>query len=267
MKKRVMFVGGGAMAGAILAGLKNAGKDLSQVHLYDPSQTRMEELKKSFGLIPVTSSAEGAADADIVILAVKPQVLLEVLEEIQPSLRAETVVASIAAGITLSSLEKALPNQKVVRVMPNTPLMIGEGMSGICGGRLAELADVEAVTEIFSASGKTLIVPEKQMDALSGISGCGPAFTYLFIEALMDAGVLNGLSRKDALLLAAQTVQGSARMILETGEEPAALKGQVTSPGGTTIAGVCEMEKAGVRGTMMEAVTATVKRSKELSNG
>lgn len=255
------------MAGAILAGLKNAGKDLSFVQLYDPSQTRMAELKESFGLVPVSNSSEGVKNADIAILAVKPQVLLDVLEGIRSSLKPETVVVSIAAGITLGSLEKALPSQKVVRVMPNTPLMIGEGMSGICGGSLTDLADVEAVTEIFAASGKTLVISEKQMDALSGVSGCGPAFTYLFIEALMDAGVLNGLSRKDALLLAAQTVQGAARMVLETGEEPAALKGQVTSPGGTTIAGVCEMEKAGVRGTMMEAVTATVRRSKELGNG
>lgn len=267
MKKRILFIGGGAMAGAILAGLKNAGKDLSQVYLYDPSKTRMEELKKSFGVITVTSSSKGTADADVVVLAVKPQVLLEVLEEIKTFLKPETVVVSIAAGIPLNSLEKALPNQKIVRVMPNTPLMIGEGMSGICGGNLADSAAVETVTEIFAASGKTLVIPEKQMDALTGISGCGPAFAYLFIEALTDAGVLNGLSRKDALLLAAQTVQGSARMVLETGEEPAALKGQVTSPGGTTIAGVCEMEKAGVRGIMMEAVTATVKRSKELRNG
>lgn len=262
-----MFIGGGAMAEAILAGLKNAGKSFSSVQMYTPSPQRLEELKISFGLTPVSSSPEGVKNADIVVLAVKPQVLLEVLEEVRSSLKPETVVVSIAAGITLNSLEEALPNHKVVRVMPNTPLMISEGMSGICGGSLADSADVEAVTEIFAASGKTLVIPEKQMDALSGISGCGPAFTYLFIESLMDAGVLNGLSRKDALLLAAQTVQGAARMILETGEEPAALKGQVTSPGGTTIAGVREMEKAGIRGTMMEAVTATIKRSKELSNG
>ena len=151
--------------------------------------------------------------------------------------------------------------------MPNTPLMIGEGMSGICQGTLASQADLEAVQEIFSASGKTLIIKEAQMDALSGISGCGPAFVYLFIEALMDAGVLSGLPRKDALLLAAQTVQGAARMVLETGNEPAALKGQVTSPGGTTIAGIHVLENRGMRGAIMDAVTATIKRSEELGNG
>ena len=267
MKKKLMFVGGGAMAEAILTGLEKSGKDLKNVSVFDPNPRRLAELESLLGISPVPDTPTGIQTADIVIIAVKPQVLPDVLPEIASVVKSSAVVVSIAAGITLKVLEKALPEQKVIRVMPNTPLMVGEGMSGLCKGTFVSEEDLAVVEEIFSASGKTLIVKENLIDALSGISGCGPAFMYLFIEALMDAGVLNGLTRKEACLLAAQTMLGSARMVLETGEEPAKLKGQVTSPGGTTIAGIKELEKAALRGAVMDAVTATIQRSKELENG
>jgi len=267
MKKKLMFVGGGAMAEAILTGLEKSGKDLKNVSVFDPNPRRLAELESLLGISPVPDTPTGIQTADIVIIAVKPQVLPDVLPEIASAVKSSAVVVSIAAGITLKVLEKALPEQKVIRVMPNTPLMVGEGMSGLCKGTFVSEEDLAVVEEIFSASGKTLIVKENLIDALSGISGCGPAFMYLFIEALMDAGVLNGLTRKEACLLAAQTMLGSARMVLETGEEPAKLKGQVTSPGGTTIAGIKELEKAALRGAVMDAVTATIQRSKELENG
>jgi len=262
-----MFVGGGAMAEAILTGLEKSGKDLKNVSVFDPNPRRLAELESLLGISSVPDTPTGIQTADIVIIAVKPQVLPNVLPEIASAVKSNAVVVSIAAGITLKVLEKALPEQKVIRVMPNTPLMVGEGMSGLCKGTFVSEEDLAVVEEIFSASGKTLIVKENLIDALSGISGCGPAFMYLFIEALMDAGVLNGLTRKEACLLAAQTMLGSARMVLETGEEPAKLKGQVTSPGGTTIAGIKELEKAALRGAVMDAVTATIQRSKELENG
>jgi pyrroline-5-carboxylate reductase len=268
MNKKLMFVGGGAMAEAILTGLKKSGKDLKNVSVFDPNPRRLAELESLLGISPVPNTPIGIQTADIVIIAVKPQVLPNVLPEIASAVKQSAVVVSIAAGVTLKVLEKALPEeQKVIRVMPNTPLMVGEGMSGLCKGTFVSEEDLAVVEEIFSASGKTLIVKENLIDALSGISGCGPAFMYLFIEALMDAGVLNGLTRKEACLLAAQTMLGSARMVLETGEEPAKLKGQVTSPGGTTIAGIKELEKAALRGAVMDAVTATIQRSKELENG
>ena len=255
------------MAEAILTGLEKSGKDLKNVSVFDPNPRRLAELESLLGISPVPDTPTGIQTADIVIIAVKPQVLPDVLPEIASAVKSSAVVVSIAAGITLKVLEKALPEQKVIRVMPNTPLMVGEGMSGLCKGTFVSEEDLAVVEEIFSASGKTLIVKENLIDALSGISGCGPAFMYLFIEALMDAGVLNGLTRKEACLLAAQTMLGSARMVLETGEEPAKLKGQVTSPGGTTIAGIKELEKAALRGAVMDAVTATIQRSKELENG
>lgn len=267
MKKKLAFIGGGAMCEAILAGLKGSGLDLYSISVYDPAPARLAELNQKLGIKPAASLEEAVQGKDMVILAVKPQVLPQILADVANGTTSETIIVSIAAGINLPVLEKGMPERRVIRVMPNTPLMIGEGMSGICQGTLASQADVEAVQEIFSASGKTLIIKEAQMDALSGISGCGPAFVYLFIEALMDAGVLSGLPRKDALLLAAQTVQGAARMVLETGNEPAALKGQVTSPGGTTIAGIHVLENRGMRGAIMDAVTATIKRSEELGNG
>ena len=255
------------MAEAILTGLEKSGKDLKNVSVFDPNPRRLAELESLLGISSVPDTPTGIQTADIVIIAVKPQVLPNVLPEIASAVKSNAVVVSIAAGITLKVLEKALPEQKVIRVMPNTPLMVGEGMSGLCKGTFVSEEDLAVVEEIFSASGKTLIVKENLIDALSGISGCGPAFMYLFIEALMDAGVLNGLTRKEACLLAAQTMLGSARMVLETGEEPAKLKGQVTSPGGTTIAGIKELEKAALRGAVMDAVTATIQRSKELENG
>ncbi len=264
MKEKVALIGGGAMAEAILTGLKQTGKILENIWVYDTSAERLVELEKKLGITPASTAKEAMKKAKIVILAVKPQVLPTVLPEVSASTDSDTVVASIAAGIDLAALEKGLAGKKVIRVMPNTPLMIGQGMSGLCTGTLATSEDLAKVEEIFAASGKTLIVKEAQFDALSGISGCGPAFVYLFIESLMDAGVLNGLTRKDSLLLAAQTMQGAARMVLETGMEPAALRGQVTSPGGTTIAGIHTLEKAAVRGAIMDAVGATIKRSEEL---
>ena len=265
--KKITFVGGGAMAEAILAGLKASRKELSTVQIYDTSTKRLEDLNNKLGIIPAETMASGVKDAEVIVLAIKPQVIPAVLPELTKTANPRAIIVSIAAGITLNKLEESLQNFKVIRVMPNTPLMIGEGMSGLCAGTLANSDDLTIVDEIFSASGKTLIIKEAQMDALSGISGCGPAFVYLFIESLMDAGVLNGLTRQDSLLLAAQTVQGAARMVLETGMEPAALKGQVTSPGGTTIAGVRELERAAMRAAIMDAVGATIKRSEELGNG
>lgn len=255
------------MAEAILTGLKAAGKDLSSVQVYDTSEKRLVELEEKLGIKPSTTMAAGLEEAEIVILAVKPQVIPAVLPGLAKAVNPKAIIVSIAAGITLAKMEATLVNLKVVRVMPNTPLMIGEGMSGLCAGTLTTSDDLDLVEEIFSASGRTLVIKESQMDALSGISGCGPAFMYLFIEAFVDAGVINGLTRQDSLLLAAQTMQGAARMVLETGTEPATLKGQVTSPGGTTIVGVRELERRAVRAAIIDAVGATITRSEELGNG
>ncbi|MGE4317942.1 MAG: pyrroline-5-carboxylate reductase [Deferribacterales bacterium] len=260
---RIGFIGAGNMAEAIVKGL-TSGSEKPQIAVSDMSVERLELFKTSYKADVTKDNLKVAGFADILVLAVKPQVMPMVLDQIKDSVNNKLVV-SIAAGIRTDAIEYILGSDtKVVRVMPNTPSLVLEGAAAICGGTSAEEADLALVREMLSAVGVCIVTDESKMDAVTGLSGSGPAYVYQFIEALSDAGVKMGLTRADAVKLAAQTVLGSAKMVLETGKHPGELKDAVTSPGGTTICGLHELEKGGLRSTVMNAVEAASKKSEEL---
>ena len=198
------------------------------------------------------------------MLSVKPQVMAKVLDQVGKQIHPHALVISIAAGIPLAAIEARLPQARVIRTMPNTPALVGAGATAIAAGGHATDDDLKAAKRIFDSVGTTVILEEAQMDAVTGLSGSGPAYIFLIIEALSDAGVKVGLSRYNALALAAQTVLGSAKLLIETNEHPGRLKDMVTSPGGTAIAGLHTLEAGGLRTTLMDAVEAATRRSREL---
>ena len=263
--KKIAFLGGGNMAEALIKGMLSAEVATSrQMVVTDTSPARLNYLKK-YNINLAKSNQEAVQEAEIVLLCVKPQVMDAVLAEIAAAADSKKLVISIAAGITISRIEKALTsNPRVIRVMPNTPALVLSGAAGLAKGSSATSEDMVLALEIFDAVGRAVVVDEKLMDAVTGLSGSGPAFVFTVIEALSDAGVKVGIPRPLALELAAQTVFGSAKMVLETKEHPAKLRDMVTSPGGTTIAGMHELEKGKLRAVLMNAVEAAANRSKEL---
>jgi pyrroline-5-carboxylate reductase len=263
---RMAFIGGGNMAEALVKGILAAGvAKADRMIVTDPSSDRLEHLRKTYGIMVQKGNIEAVHASDIILLCVKPQVMDKVLEEIAPAADMSKLVISIAAGVTVARIEKALAgNPRVVRVMPNTPALVLAGAAGLAAGTGATDDDMAVAKEIFGAVGRAVIVDEKLMDAVTGLSGSGPAYVFTFIEALSDAGVKAGLPRQTALELSAQTVFGAAKMAIETREHPAKLRDMVTSPGGTTIAGMHEIEKGKLRATLMSAVEAATKRSREL---
>lgn len=267
LNRRVGFMGSGQMAEALARGLMAKGVvTADKMCCSDPNQGRMD-LFKSLGIATYETNVEVAQNADVLFVAVKPQYVATVLQEARPFLGPNTTIVSIAAGITVPKLvEAAGPTAKVVRVMPNTPCLVGQTAAAMCLGGQATSEDEAVVRQLFEAVGKIFTVDEKLLAAVTGLSGSGPAYVFIMIEALADGGVRAGLPRDIAMSLAAQTVMGSAKMVLETGKHPGALKDQVTSPGGTTIAGVHELEKAGVRAALMNAVVAATNRAEELAN-
>lgn len=264
--KQIGFIGGGAIAEALIGGILKAGLIApAQITVSDISQERLEFLASKFTVATLGESQRIASKVDVLFLTVKPQVIDTVLENIAHSITEKTIVVSVAAGVTLDHLQSSLPvGIQVVRVMPNTPVAVGAGMAAIALGNYADDKTGEMVAAIFQSSGRAVILDEHAMDAVTGLSGSGPAFAFLIIEALSDAGVRVGLTRQNALLLSAQTIFGAAKMVLETGEHPAKLKDMVTSPGGTTIAGVHILEEKNVRAAMIDAVIAATNRSREM---
>ena len=264
--KRIAFLGGGNMAEAIIKGILRE-ESAAGLMVAEISAERRAWLAQAYpGVEVVENSAEAAAWGDVIILAVKPQQSAAVLTSIKSSVTPAKLIISIMAGVRSGSIEEALGSgTRVVRVMPNTPALIGAGASAICPGSGATAADLDIVDAIFARTGLVVRVDEKQMDAVTGLSGSGPAYVFTFIEALGDAGVKNGLPRDVSARLALQTVLGAARMLAETGEHPAQLREKVTSPGGTTIAGLHVLENGRFRGTIMDAVDAASQRSKELA--
>jgi pyrroline-5-carboxylate reductase len=243
------------------AGLLAQGRSLAS----DPYAGARDHFHKQTKLAAVAGNAEVVAAGDVLILAVKPQMMPSLLDEIRPLLQPRHLVVSIAAGITLVELAHRLGTEtRIVRVMPNTPALLNASASGYSGGPAATSEDLLLVGQLFQSVGVAYAVPEHQLDAVTGLSGSGPAFVYLMIEALADGGVRMGLPREVALKLAAQTVLGSARMVLETGLHPGQLKDAVASPGGTTIAGLHALERSGVRGAFMDAVQAATERAQQL---
>ena len=231
----------------------------------EPRAERREELRQRHGVAVVAGNLAAVQQADILVLSVKPQVIDALLEEIAPAVDARKLVVSIAAGVPITAIARKLgAATRIVRTMPNTPALVGAGATALARGAHATEADLGQAVALFEAVGIAVVVDEHLLDAVTGLSGSGPAFVFLAIEALADGGVKMGLPRHVAMALAAQTVVGAGRLVLETGEHPGKLKDQVTSPGGTTIAGVHALEAAGFRAALIAAVEAAAIRSREL---
>jgi pyrroline-5-carboxylate reductase len=264
-KRTIGFIGGGNMAEAMIRGLLR-GEDFpaAQVSVSGPREERMRELREAYGIDATTDNRVPAA-AQIVVLSVKPQILSRVLDDVGSAISGDALVISIAAGVPVSAIQSRLASgTRVIRAMPNTPALVDAAATAIAGGEHAREADLLDAKRIFDAIGLTVILEESALDAVTGLSGSGPAYVFLILEALSDAGVKVGLSRRTAQLLAAQTLLGSAKLLLETGEHPGRLKDMVTSPGGTAITGLHTLENGGVRTTLMNAVEAATRRSREL---
>ncbi len=254
------------MASALIRGMIRAGAaEPSAISASDPDEATRDALARETGVLVVESNTEVVARSNVLVLAVKPQSLPKVLPQIREKVTADHLIISIAAGVSTATLEAGLgKDRRLVRVMPNTPSLLGAGASAYSLG--PEARDDEAIVRsCLESVGRAYRVPETLLDAVTGLSGSGPAFVYVMIEALSDGGVRVGLPRDIATALAAQTVLGAARMVLETGEHPGVLKDQVTSPGGTTIAGLHALERGGVRAALMNAVQAATERSAELA--
>jgi pyrroline-5-carboxylate reductase len=254
------------MAGALIKGLLHSGTvNPAQIQASDVREERLAELAAAHGIATTKDNAELAAWADIVVLAVKPQVIDKVMVPISKAIRPHALVVSIAAGVPIESLESRLPpGTRVVRTMPNTAAIALAGATAIAPGTHASNEDLDLARQLFEATGRVVMLDESLLDAVTGLSGSGPAYVMLIIEALADGGVKVGLHRETALLLAAQTVYGSAKLVLETGEHPGRIKDSVTSPGGTAIAGLHTLEAGGLRTTLIDAVESATPRSIEL---
>ena len=267
------FIGAGNMGSAMISGILESGlaekKDITFVTASSRSAKNIED---RFGIEASKDAAFLASNSSVIILAVKPKQLDDVLPEIRESLDADSIVISVAAGKSISDIDSALLSiavagrLKVARAMPNTPAAVGEAMSAVCFNDRFEDTEKEEVLSVFRSFGKAEEVDEGLMDTVTGLSGSSPAFIYMLIEAMADEAVKCGMKREAAYTFAAQTVKGSADMVLKTGKHPGELKDQVTSPGGTTIAGVLALEKNGFRSAITEGIDAAVKRSMELSS-
>jgi pyrroline-5-carboxylate reductase len=265
---RIGFLGSGRMAQALARGWLDAALVRNEdCRASDPSEAARLDFLKATGCLAVADNPTVVLDSTLLVLAVKPQSMPGLLAEIRPLLRGQLIV-SIAAGVRLRQLNEGLGSGcRIVRVMPNTPCLVGASASGYSGGEGATDDDLAKVDRLLNAVGRAYRLPEALLDAVTGLSGSGPAFVYLMIEALSDGGVRVGLPRDVATALAAQTVLGSAKMVLESGSHPGVLKDMVTSPGGTTIAGLHALERGGVRAALMDAVEAATRRAAELGQG
>ena len=268
-KLTIGFLGAGKMATALAKGLVQAKLvSADQIIASDPIDAARAAFAKEVGVKATASNLETTKSAQVLVLAVKPDQVAGVLKDIRGLVTGKHLLCSIAAGVTLARLESGLGDgARVIRVMPNTPALVGASATAYALGRHATAEDGRLAQKMFSAVGVAFELKEALLDAVTGLSGSGPAYVYLIIEALSDGGVAAGLPRDVATKLAAQTVLGSARMALETGQHPGVLKDMVTSPGGTTIEGLHELEKAGVRGALMNAVRAAAEKSKKLGQG
>ena len=255
------------MGNAILQGILVSNIVLgSQIYVYDPHPEKGQALNQSYSINNLASARDVARESDIVFVAVKPNIIADVLSDIQKELKKNTIVISIAAGVTIKTIAKCVGyEQKIVRVMPNTPALVNAAMCSITPNTEVTDEELAIVQKLLNCIGETEVVPEYLIDAVVGASGSSPAFVFMFIEALADGAVKGGLSRKQAYKFAAQAVLGSAKLLLETGKHPGELKDMVCSPAGTTIEGVQMLEAKGFRAAIIEAVDAAIKKSKELA--
>ncbi|HLL53074.1 MAG TPA: pyrroline-5-carboxylate reductase [Myxococcaceae bacterium] len=269
LDRKIAFLGAGNMAEALIKGLLRANLTRPEnILATGRRKDRLDELQKSYPAIRVTTDNVAAAqEAEIVVLAVKPQAMGKLLSQIAPVIDVHKLIISVAAGVPIAALERKLgAGARIIRTMPNTPALVGMGACAISPGEHATAQDLDTASALFNAVGTSTVVDENLLDAVTGLSGSGPAYVFLVIEALSDAGVKVGLPRYTALKLAAQTVLGSAQLLIETGEHPGHLKDQVTSPGGTAIAGLHTLEAGGLRHTLINAVEAATRRAKELGD-
>jgi len=264
--RRLGFLGAGNMAAALIKGLLHGHVlPAERIACSDVKVERLDQLRAAHGIRTTTDNHALLRDCDVLVLAVKPQVIDKVLTEIGGDVRPDQLVVSVAAGVPIEALENRLPaGSHVVRAMPNTPATVQAGATAVAGGAHASADDLRIARELFEAVGRVVVLDETLLDAVTGLSGSGPAYVMLIIEALADGGVKVGLHRDTALLLAAQTVFGSAKLLLETGEHPGRLKDMVTSPGGTAIAGLHTLESGALRKTLIDAVEAATLRAAQL---
>jgi pyrroline-5-carboxylate reductase len=265
--KRVAVLGAGKMGGILLKALLEKGLLSAQATCATVAhEERARGLSEKLGVPVGTDNLAAVRGADIVFVCVKPQVVQEVMEQIRPNISRDQLIISVAASVPTSHIEKALAADiPVIRAMPNTPCALGVGMTALCKGKFANPRHVEMASALFSVVGRTVVVDEKHMDAVTGLSASGPAYIYIILESLAEAGVKVGLPRDIATLLAAQTTLGAATVVLETGDHPALLKDAVTTPAGCTIDGIMELEEGKLRVTLIKAVVKAAQRAKELA--
>lgn len=265
MTHTLAFIGGGRMGEALLAGALRGATKAGDIVVIEPVTTRAAALNQEYG-VHATANMAGIASADIVVIAVKPDQVATACEQMSAHLSAGALVISVAAGVTTSALEAALPSGVVVvRVMPNTPAFVGEGMSVMSAGSSADAVHLERARHLLESVGKVLVVPEDKQDAVTALSGSGPAYFFYLVEAMIEAGVQLGLTRDVARELAVQTSLGAATLMSESGEHPVVLRENVMSPGGTTAAAIRELEARGVRGAVYAALDACAQRSADLA--
>jgi pyrroline-5-carboxylate reductase len=264
--KKVAFLGAGNMGEAIIKGLLQTGLvPASSIAATDARADRLQQMTRQYGIRAAGSNRELVAEADVVILAVKPQIIGAVVQEVAGAVDRGKLLISVAAGVPVAALRAALGKPaRLIRVMPNTPALVLEGVTAIARAEGLETGDLELAQELFGAVGRVVLLEEDHLDAVTGLSGSGPAYVAIVVEALADGGVKMGLDRATAMTLATQTVLGSARLLIETGAHPGQLKDMVSSPGGTTIAGIAALEEGGIRRTLIGAVERATLRSREL---
>ncbi len=265
--KKIGMIGTGNMGRALIDGLIGSGAAQAEnIFCSDASEQQLEAIKNKYNVQTTTDNAAVASASDIIIYAIKPQIMATVLKETAEFLDMRKLIISIAAGVPMAAIESLLDKDlRLIRVMPNVAVAVREGATAIAAGGKASEEDIQLAMAIFDSVGKSIFLQENYlMDAITGLSGSGPAYIFMIVDALADAGVKMGLSRKDAQILASQTILGSAKLLLETKSHPGELKDSVTSPGGTAIAGLHTLEKGGLRTTLINAVEAATKRSMEL---
>jgi pyrroline-5-carboxylate reductase len=265
--KHIGIIGTGNMGEALISGLiGSASSKPKNIICTDVRETILDAIREKYGVQTTTNNLDAVADSDIVIYAIKPQIMAAVLNETAKKLDMSKLIISIAAGVPMEAIESCLNKKlRLIRVMPNIAAAVKEAATAIAAGKNASEDDIKLAMTIFNSIGKTVFIPENYlMDAITGLSGSGPAYIFLIVEAMADAGVKVGLSRREALFLSAQTVLGAAKMLIETQEHPGQLRDRVASPGGTAIAGLASLESGGLRTTLINAVEVATNRSKEL---
>ena len=267
MQRKIGFIGCGNMGTAMMGGIIKSGLlDPSDVFISDMNAERLQTVEAKYGVNTSTDNSFVAKNSDIIVMAVKPNIFSMVLEGINDDIDSGKIILSIAAGKTIGDIENVVgSDKKIVRTMPNTPALVGEGMTAVCPNSNVKEDELAQIDQLLQSFGKTQVVAEYLMDAVIGISGSSPAYVFMFIEAMADAAVMAGLPRDSAYKMAAQAVLGSAKMVLETGKHPGELKDMVCSPGGTTIEAVAELEKTGLRASVISGVQKCIEKSIKMS--